>query len=88
MGTNGLTGGFSETIKSEAKEQNSRFLCMLLRALGAILLGNLSWGKGVKSSKTLSKKADIPIQGVMRGGEGTRFFDATSSFNKFWNTKI
>ena len=86
MGTNGLTEGFSETIKSEAKEQNSRFLCMLLRALGAILLGNLSWGKGAKSSKTLSKKADI--QGVMRGGGGTRFFDATSSFNKFWNTKI
>ena len=85
MGTNGLTEGFSETIKSEAKEQNSRFLCMLLRALGAILLGNLSWGKGVKSSKTLSKKAR---QGVMRGEGGTRSFDATSSFNKFWNTKI
>ena len=85
MGTNGLTEGFSETIKSEAKEQNSRFLCMLLGALGAILLGNLSWGKGVKSSKTLSKKAR---QGVMRGEGGTRSFDATSSFNKFWNTKI
>ena len=85
MRTNGLTEGFSKTIKSEAKEQNSRFLCMLLVALGAILLGNLSWGKGVKSSKTLSKKAR---QGVMRGEGGTRSFDATSSFNKFWNTKI
>ena len=60
---------------------------MLLGALGASLLGNLSWGKGVKRSKTLSKKANIPRQGVMRGGEGTKSFDATSSFYKFWNTK-
>ena len=60
MGTNGLIKSFSETIKNEAKEQNGKFLNMLLGALGACLLGNLLWDKGMKRSKTLSKKANIP----------------------------
>ena len=42
----------SKTIKNEAKEQNGRFLGMLLSTLGASLLGNLLTGKDtIKSSK-------------------------------------
>ena len=36
----------NETIKNETKEQNGRFVSMLLRTLGAGLLGNLFPGKG------------------------------------------
>ena len=41
-----LIKGFSQTIKNEAKEQNGRFLGMLLGSLGANLLLNLLRGKG------------------------------------------
>ena len=41
-----LIKGVSETIKNLAKEQKGGFLGMLLRALGARLLGNLLTGKG------------------------------------------
>ena len=36
----------SKTIKNEAKERKGGFLSMLLRMLGASLLGNLLTGKG------------------------------------------
>ena len=36
----------SETIQNEAKEQKGGFLSMLLRTLGASLLGNFLTGKG------------------------------------------
>ena len=36
-----LIKGVSETIQNEAREQKVRFLTMLLRTLGASLLGNL-----------------------------------------------
>ena len=41
-----LIKGERETIKNEAKEQNGKFLEMLLVTLGASLLGNLLKGKG------------------------------------------
>ena len=40
-----LIQGFSKIIKNETKEQKGRFLSMLLGALSASLLGNLSAGK-------------------------------------------
>ena len=40
-----LINSVSEAIKNEAKEQNRRFLGMLLRFLGDSLSGNLSTGK-------------------------------------------
>ena len=43
----------SQTIINEAKEQKGGFLIMLLRSLGARLLGNLLTGKG-------AKKLEIP----------------------------
>ena len=51
---------------------------MLLDALGAILLGNLSTGKGVKKNKVLNcaakgsncMQANTPGRGVMKVGKG------------------
>ena len=40
-----LIKGVSETIKSEAKEQNGGFLDMLLGISSANLIGNMSSGK-------------------------------------------
>ena len=42
-----LIKGVSKTIMNEAKEQNGRFISMLLGTLGASLSGNLSTGKRV-----------------------------------------
>ena len=42
-----LIKGVSKTIRNEAKEQNGRFISMLLGTLGASLSGNLSTGKRV-----------------------------------------
>ena len=41
-----LIKGISKTTKNEAKEQKGGFLGILLRILGASLLGNLLTGKG------------------------------------------
>ena len=42
-----LIKSVSKTIRNEAKEQNGRFISMLLGTLGASLSGNLSTGKRV-----------------------------------------
>ena len=42
-----LLKGVSETIKNEDKEQKGGFLSMLLVTLGASLLGDTLFGKGV-----------------------------------------
>ena len=42
-----LLKGVTETVQNEVKEQKGGFLIMLLGTLGAILLGNLSIGKGI-----------------------------------------
>ena len=42
-----LIKGVSKPIKNEAIEQKGRFLSMLLRTLGASLLGNLLTVKGI-----------------------------------------
>ena len=56
-----LIKGFSQTIKNEAKEQNGRFLGMLLGSLGANLLLNLLRGKGTTTAG----------ESKIREGEGT-----------------
>ena len=44
--SNILLKGVTKTIKNETKEQKGGFLSLLLRTLGASLLGNLLSGKG------------------------------------------
>ena len=46
-----LLKGVSETIQNEAKEQKAQFLSMLLRTLGANLLGNMLAGKGMNRTR-------------------------------------
>ena len=44
---NFLINGISETVKNEVNEQKGGFLSLLLRTLGASILGNLLSGKGI-----------------------------------------
>ena len=68
-----LLKGVSETIQNGAKEQKGGFLSMLLRKLGASLLGNMLAGKGVNraeyGSKDLQSKGG---KGIIRAGYGSR----------------
>ena len=79
-----LLKGVSETIKNEAKEQKGGFLSMLLGTLGASLLGDMLFGKGVIRTG----------EGTARVGYGSKrsslnfFFDSPTSFNKLSNTNV
>ena len=57
-----LLKGVTKTIENESKEQRGRFLSMLLRTLGASLLGNLLSGKGLARAG----------EGIVRVGEGVK----------------
>ena len=59
-----LLKGVSKTIGNDIKKQRGGFLSMLLRTLGASLLGNLLTGKGI-----------IRVgegKGIARAGEGSK----------------
>ena len=59
--------GITETLKNEIKEQKGRFLSMLLGTLGAILVGNLSSGKGInKKGKGINRAGEV----IVRAGYG------------------
>ena len=57
-----LLKGVSKTVQNEAKEQKGGFLSMLLRTLGASLLGNILAGKGINRTGK--------GRGIKRAGEG------------------
>ena len=57
-----LLKGVSKTVQNEAKEQKGGFLSMLLRTLGASLLGNILAGKGINRAGK--------GRGIKRAGEG------------------
>ena len=59
---------------------------MLLGTSGASLLGNSLTGQGIVRAGSGNKKG----KGVLRAGywKKKRIFNAASSFNKFWNTKV
>ena len=65
--SNILLKGVTKTIKNETKEQKGGFLSMVLGTLGAILLGNLLPGKGIKA--TLENKKG---KGIVRAGFGNK----------------
>ena len=89
--------GVTEAVKNETKEQNGRFLSMLLGTLGASLLGNLLTGKGfVRAVSGINEgKGDVRAsycnnnkgKGVARAGYGNQLknkvdFCTASFFNK------
>ena len=49
--SNLLLKGVTERVQNEVKEQKGGFLSMLLRTLGASLLGNLLTGRGVNRAE-------------------------------------
>ena len=57
-----LLKGVSKTVQNEAKEQKGGFLSMLLRTLGASLLGNILAGKEINRAGK--------GRGIKRAGEG------------------
>ena len=59
----------TETVQNEVKQQKGGFLSMLLRTLGASLLGNLLIGKGVnKKGKGINRAGE----GIVRAGYGNK----------------
>ena len=81
-GFNILLKGVTKTIEDETKKQKGRFLSMLLGALGASLLGNLLSEKELVQEKELQELVMVIIHKIKW------IFNAASSFNKHWNTKI
>ena len=65
--SNILLKGVTKVIKNETKEQKRGFLGMLLRTLGANLLGNMLSGKGMLSVGYRNKKG----KGIFRAGFGS-----------------
>ena len=85
-----LLKGVSKTIENETKEQRGGFLSMLLRTLGASLLGNLlTGGKGIVRALEGSVKSRAKGEGIVHAGEGSKktpkFAVAISSINKHRN---
>ena len=64
--SNMLLKGATKTLKDETKEQKEGFLSMLLRTLGATLLGNLWSGKGIVRAGSGKNKG----KGIFRAGSG------------------
>ena len=66
-----LLKGVSKTIEYETKEQRGGFLSLLLRTLGASLLGNLlSGGKGIMRAGEGSVTRRAKGKGIVLAGEG------------------
>ena len=81
-----LPEGTSKTIQKEAKELKLWFLSMLLGTLGASLLGDILTGWGMNSAGEGTARAGY---GNKRQDHKTKWvFNAASSFNRLWNTKI
>ena len=67
----------SKTIKNEAKEQEGRFLSMLLGMLGASLLGDMLLGKGfIRAAEGTAKVGNRSKRSSFKN-----FFDSITSIN-------
>ena len=68
-----LVEGVTKTFQNEIKEQKGGFLSMLLRTLGASLLGNLLTGKGAiatSQGRGIYRAGKGKGKGINRAGEG------------------
>ena len=80
-----------ETVENEVKEQKGGFLGMLDATLGTSLLSSILAGKGIiwagdGAIATIKEKEKLEL--VKERSMQIRIFNTTSSFNKFWNTKM
>ena len=78
--SNILLKGVTKTIEDEKKEQKGGFLSMLLRTLGATLLGNLLSGKGIVRAGSINNKGKEIVRPVL---ENNGIFNDASSFKNF-----
>ena len=69
-----LLKGFIETVQNGLKEQNGGFLSMLLRTLGASLLGNLLTGRGVNRAGK-GRAINRAGEEIVRAGYGNNEID-------------
>ena len=78
--SNILLKGVTKTMENETKEQKGGSLSMLLGTLGASLLGNLLWGKGiVRAGYGHPSKEE---SGIVRAGYG---HPLSSALEKNWD---
>ena len=77
--------GFINTTENETKEQNGRFLGMLLGTFGASLLGNMLTGKGIVRAGYRNKEG----KEILRAGYGNKnIWIPPHPLTNFENTKI
>ena len=75
-----LFKGITETVQNEGKEQKGGFLSVLLRTIGASLLGNILTGKGIcRAGK--GKRINKSGEGVLRAGYDRPFSSASHNNN-------
>ena len=70
--SNILLKGVGKAIENEIKEQRGGFLSMLLRTLGASLLGNLLTGKCIMRAGEGNVVSRAKGDGIVRAGEGSK----------------
>ena len=85
-----LLKGVGGTLQNEAKEQKGGFLRMLLRTLGASLLGNILAGEemnragegAIANSVSKETKSNRQGRGIVRAGYGNKKVRKTTTKNK------
>ena len=71
-----LLKGVTETVQNELKEQKEGFLSMLLRTLGASLLGNILTGRGIyRAAKGPGRGVNRVGKGILTAGHGNNKMD-------------
>ena len=80
--------GIWEVIKNKAKQQEEEFLGMLLGTLGASLLGNILTRKKILRTGFRNKEGKWVLKAGYGGYWNKKYFNATSYFNKIWNTDM
>ena len=80
----------TKKTKKQKRTKKEYFFGMLLGTIGAILFGNLLTDKGtIRTSEGAIKCLDkVRLELVKEQLELFKIFNAASSFNKFWNTKV
>ena len=80
----------TKKTKKQKRTKKEYFFGMLLGTIGAILFGNLLTDKGtIRTSEGAIKYLDkVRLELVKEQLELFKIFNAASSFNKFWNTKV
>ena len=76
--SNILLEAITKTMENETKEQKGGFSGLLLRTLGASLLGNMLPGKGIVKTSYGNKEGE----GILRAGyPSKKKFNSASSFD-------